>query len=172
VAARHLHHFGYHPHVYYPKQPKNELYARLKTQLENLSVPFVDDFEASLKSADHVIDAIFGFSYNPPIRPPFPSIISLLTTTTIPVLSVDIPSSWDVENGPPSEGPGSDFMPNALISLTAPKPCVKYFKGRHFIGGRFLSKEMAGRYGVDVPEYRGDEQVIEVGIEGGGEGKL
>ena len=26
MAARHLRHYGYHPTVYYPKRPKNELY--------------------------------------------------------------------------------------------------------------------------------------------------
>jgi NAD(P)H-hydrate repair Nnr-like enzyme with NAD(P)H-hydrate epimerase domain len=26
VAARHLHHYGYQPSVYYPKRPKNDLY--------------------------------------------------------------------------------------------------------------------------------------------------
>ena len=26
VAARHLWHYGYRPTIYYPKQPKNELY--------------------------------------------------------------------------------------------------------------------------------------------------
>ena len=33
---------------------------RLAKQLEDLEVPFVDDFPTALKSADHVVDAIFG----------------------------------------------------------------------------------------------------------------
>lgn len=28
-------------------------------------------------------------------------------------------------------------MPQYLISLTAPKPLVRFFKGRHFLGGRY-----------------------------------
>lgn len=28
-------------------------------------------------------------------------------------------------------------MPTTLISLTAPKPLVKHFSGRHFVGGRY-----------------------------------
>jgi len=63
-------------------------------------------------------------------------VISALSSTSIPVTSVDAPSSWDIESGPPKEGPGSDFMPEALVSLTAPKPLVKWFRGRHFLGGR------------------------------------
>jgi NAD(P)H-hydrate epimerase len=54
----------------------------------------------------------------------------------VPVTSVDAPSSWNIESGPPKDGPGKDFNPAALVSLTAPKPLVAWFKGRHFLGGR------------------------------------
>lgn len=168
VAARHLAHYGYKPSVYYPKQGKNELYERLKTQLKNLSVPFVPDFTETLKSADLVVDAIFGFSFSGSLREPFPSIISQMEATSIPVLSVDAPSSWDIEKGPPSEGPGSKFMPQALISLTAPKPCVKWYHGRHFVGGRFLTKSIAEKYDLDCPEYPGIDQIIEVDVNADG----
>ena len=56
-------------------------------------------------------------------------------------------------------------MPEALISLTAPKPLVKWFKGKHFLGGRFLSPEMAAKYGLDIPKYEGLDQVVEVAVE-------
>ena len=112
-----------------------------------------------------------GFSFSGAIRDPFPSVINMLSSTKVPVLSVDAPSSWDIESGPPKEGPGSDFMPQTLISLTAPKPCIKYFKGRHFLGGRFLSEKVAGKYDIDVPAYKGDAQIVEVSVEEMG-GKL
>ncbi|KAH7112834.1 apolipo protein A-I binding protein-like protein [Dendryphion nanum] len=173
VAARHLVHYGYQPTVYYPKQSKNELYQRLTKQLKDLRVPFTEDFPSALPTTDHIIDAIFGFSFSGSIREPFPAIITALAQTTIPILSVDAPSSWNIETGPPDEGPGKDFHPQALISLTAPKPLVKWFRGRHFVGGRFLGQEVAERYGLDVPRYEGLDQVVEVEVEKGeGEGKL
>jgi NAD(P)H-hydrate epimerase len=55
-------------------------------------------------------------------------------------------------------------MPAALISLSAPKPCVKFFSGRHFIGGRFLTPAIADKYGLDLPKYPGIDQVMEVGV--------
>ncbi|EEP78815.1 hypothetical protein UREG_03661 [Uncinocarpus reesii 1704] len=139
---------------------------RLKTQLHNLSVPFTDDFTTSLSKTSLVVDAIFGFSFGGPLREPYPAIISQLESTQVPVVSVDAPSSWDIESGPPKEGPGAKFMPEVLVSLTAPKPCVKFFKGRHFIGGRFLTKGVAEKYGLDVPKYPGVDQVMEVDVEG------
>ncbi|EOD50370.1 YjeF-related protein [Neofusicoccum parvum] len=161
VAARHLWHYGYQPTVYYPKQSKNELY-----QLEDLDVPFTDDFDAVLGAADYVVDAIFGFSFSGEVREPFPKVIEALRDTKVPVLAVDAPSSWNIETGPPDSGPGKGFQPPALISLTAPKPLVKWFKGRHFLGGRFLSSAMAEKYGLDIPPYEGLDQVVEVPVEG------
>jgi NAD(P)H-hydrate epimerase len=127
-------------------------------------VPFTEDFHKSLSETDFVVDAIFGeftgseqqgkraskclwadilmsnqqkgFSFSGEIREPFPAIIKALSATAVPVLAVDAPSSWDIQSGPPDSGPGQNFHPTALISLTAPKPLVEKFKGRHFLGGR------------------------------------
>ena len=41
VAARHLHHFGYKPSVYFPKQSKNELYERLSLGLGHFLYRFI-----------------------------------------------------------------------------------------------------------------------------------
>ena len=166
VAARHLWHYGYQPTIHYPKQSKNELYQRLVTQLKSLEIPFSDDFEAALADASHVVDAIFGFSFSGEIREPFPAIISALEETSVSVTSVDAPSSWTIENGPPDSGPGKTFMPAALVSLTAPKPLVKHFRGRHFIGGRFLSPSMAKKYDLNLPEFSGMDQIVEVNVGG------
>jgi NAD(P)H-hydrate epimerase len=166
VAARHLWHYGYKPTIYYPKQSKNDLYQRLTTQLRNLNVPFTDDFPSALKETDHIVDAIFGFSFSGPLREPFPSVITSLEQTIIPITSVDAPSSWDIETGPPSFGPGSKFFPQVLVSLTAPKPLVKFFGGRHFIGGRFVTPDIKEKYDLWLPEYDGLEQVVEVGKDG------
>ncbi|KAF7921787.1 hypothetical protein EAE99_007550 [Botrytis elliptica] len=164
VAARHLWHYGYKPTIYYPKQGKNELYQRLSTQLRNLSIPFTDDFSEALKESDHIVDAIFGFSFSGSIRDPFPSIIRALETTSLPITSIDAPSSWDIATGPPSSGPGANFMPQYLISLTAPKPLVRFFKGRHFLGGRFVTPEISQKYNLQLPEYEGVDQIVEMPV--------
>ncbi|KAK8000687.1 YjeF protein [Apiospora arundinis] len=161
VAARHLRHYGYQPTIYYPKRSKSDLYQRLAKQLEDLDVPFVEDFPSALKSTDHIVDAIFGFSFSGEVREPFPAVIKALEETKLPVTSVDAPSSWNIEEGPPKSGVGSSFQPEFLISLTAPKPLVKHFQGRHFIGGRFVSPSIAKKYDFEVPEYQGLDQIVE-----------
>ncbi|PQE15808.1 hypothetical protein CJF30_00006211 [Rutstroemia sp. NJR-2017a BBW] len=165
VAARHLWQYGYKPTIYYPKQGSNELYQRLSTQLKSLSIPFVDDFPSALKETDHILDAIFGFSFSGSVREPFQSVITAMEETSLAVTSIDAPSSWDIAEGPPSSGPGAKFMPECLVSLTAPKPLVKHFKGKHFLGGRFVSPEIREKYDLQLPEYEGVDQIVEMPLD-------
>lgn len=108
-----------------------------------------------------------GFSFKPPVRAPFGTVLDQFKKTSKPILSVDIPSGWDVEKGNPGDGfePGADACPtttilsqgdrcptaeltrvgyfctDAILSLTAPKIGVKAFAeagGKHLLGGRFI----------------------------------
>lgn len=168
VAARHLHHFGYAPRVVYPKMEAitagNELYRRLTVQLSQLSVPVTADWsEAAASGADVIVDAIFGFSFKGwrggGKDAPFDSIISFLSgDQPAPVVSVDIPSGWDVEKGPPE---GSALRPDMLISLTAPKLCASRFQGRfHYLGGRFVPPSIVEKNSLILPRYPGAEQCV------------
>lgn len=88
--------------------------------------------------------------------------IRAMAESSSPVLSVDVPSGWDVDRGPSVDGEASLFHPDALISLTAPKPFVRHFHNRHMVGGRFLTPAMAEKYNIDLPEYAGVDQVVEI----------
>eukprot|EP00435_Cladocopium_sp_Y103_P031978 s1763_g8.t1 len=160
VAARHLYHFGYAPHVIYPKaNQKSQLFVNLTTQLAQLSVPVEAALPENLERYCVVVDAIFGFSFSGAVRAPFDEIIRRLSSGP-PVLSVDIPSGWDVEQGPPAEG--VTLQPGFLISLTAPKMCAAHFKGRHFLGGRFVPPGIVEKYQLKLPIYPGISQVVEL----------
>lgn len=103
----------------------------LITQCKALGLPFlsVDDvccagFQARF---DVIVDAIFGFSFKAPVRSPFDTILASTTEAcgSAYVVSVDIPSGWDVTTGD-SAIPG--FSPDMLVSLTAPKLAAKAFE--------------------------------------------
>lgn len=128
-----------------------DIYKRLQQQCTNCTVPTIsslDELKQQLQpgKSDCILDAIFGFSFKPPVRAPFDEVLPLLNNSKLPIVSVDIPSGWDVENGPvelkTNEGTsvGDGLNAEVLISLTAPKEGVKSFKGRHFLGGRFVPK--------------------------------
>ncbi|KAK3094766.1 hypothetical protein FSP39_005941 [Pinctada imbricata] len=162
VCARHLKLFGYKPSVFYPKRPNKPLFEALSKQCEGMDMPFLSFFpsEAHLitESYNLVVDALFGFSFKPPVRPEFASVIETLKKVEIPICSIDVPSGWDVENGDP-EG----LQPDLLISLTAPKRCAKLFKGKyHYLGGRFVPRTLEQRYELSLPKYPGTDCVVEL----------
>lgn len=179
MAARHLQQFGHRVVVFLPKPGSKEIYKRLRKQCENAEIEILqseDEFVGAWrdgKGFDVVMDAIFGeeddhrtvvchtltsphvgFSFHPPVRPPFATLLRALQTSSTPVVSIDIPSGWDVEQGPrpleDTDGAQIDVLdPEVLLSLTAPKRGVRRFrvKGwegakktryRHFLGGRFV----------------------------------
>lgn len=80
---------------------------------------------------------MLGFSFKGTPRSPFDFVISCLKNdkTRPPIVSVDIPSGWDIELGDPNQ---TYFKPEVLISLTMPKLGSKTFDGIHLLGGRFL----------------------------------
>ncbi|KAF5350035.1 hypothetical protein D9756_009040 [Leucocoprinus leucothites] len=171
VAARHLGMFGYKPTVYLPKPGSKDIYKRLATQCQNMSIPILTPSQATdvsplkqaLSQSDVILDAIFGFSFHPPVRAPFDAVLPLVTQSKLPIVSVDIPSGWDVEKG---DEFGVGLQPDVLVSLTAPKLGVKSFKGRHFLGGRFIPKALDEKFGLNLPEYPGFSQIVELPSEG------
>ncbi|CAI5703530.1 unnamed protein product [Peronospora effusa] len=167
VAARHLVHFGYTPSILYSKRSAKPLFQGLVTQCEQLKIPFIEDIpDASSVDAtyDLILDGIFGFSFSGSIRPPFDHIVGTLQKCQTPIVSIDIPSGWHVENGNES---GNGLEPQMLISLTAPKVCAKYFTGTdksHYVGGRFVPMSLAKEFNLELPGYSGVEQCVKLPI--------
>ncbi|KAF9475062.1 YjeF N-terminal domain-like protein [Pholiota conissans] len=168
VAARHLGMFGYHPTIYMPKPGSKDIYKRLQTQCANMKIPIIppsndlEDLRKALHHTDVIMDAIFGFSFQPPIRTPFDAVLPLLNDSRLPIVSVDIPSGWDVEKG---NNFGVGLHANVLISLTAPKEGVLDFRGRHFLGGRFVPKTIEEKFDLQLPQYPGTDQIVELPLE-------
>lgn len=151
VAARHLKHFGFNPIVVYPKQSSGTIFTNLVHQLDGLRIPIVQTLP-DLQCASLIIDGLFGFSFKGPSREPFTSMITSMQTLqeTIPILSIDVPSGWDVNLG---DVHGTGFVPSATISLTLPKKCMKSYHGIHYVGGRFMPPFLAEELQLRMPNY-------------------
>eukprot|EP01091_Cochliopodium_minus_P016670 TRINITY_DN631_c1_g1_i1.p1 TRINITY_DN631_c1_g1~~TRINITY_DN631_c1_g1_i1.p1 ORF type:complete len:232 (+),score=63.37 TRINITY_DN631_c1_g1_i1:59-754(+) len=159
VSARHLFYFGYNVTVLYPKSSKNHPMPGLIKQLTKLKIKILDTLEEDFdKKYDVLVDAIFGYSFKGEIREPFKNILNKINKSQFKdILSVDIPSGWDVEKGNiTNEG----LSPSVLISLTAPKQCALNFKGRHYLGGRFVVPEIDEKYQLNLPKYKSTQQAV------------
>ncbi|CBZ56154.1 hypothetical protein NCLIV_065800 [Neospora caninum Liverpool] len=159
VAARHLKLFGYQVHVWYPRPTAKPLFEGLMKQLKNHRVPVTFEAPPGLADFHLIVDSIFGFSFKGALRPPFDEVLQRLKASNIPILSVDIPSGWDVEKG---NVRGEGLEPQYLISLTAPKLCAKHFGKVHFVGGRFVPESMVEKYQLVLPDYPGIQGVVRI----------
>jgi len=136
-------------------------------QIQIVDLPFLSympqETHLITQSYHLIVDAIFGFSYKPPCRPQFTDILTKLAEVSksgTPIISVDIPSGWDVEEGPPTDETPV-LEPDCLVSLTAPKICASHFKGKyHWLGGRFVPEALANQYQLNLPKYEGTEQCL------------
>ena len=174
--------------VWYPKGPgKSELYAKLVDECrETRGVTFVDEEEvlkmmdahapnAAEAKATCFVDAMFGFSFRGDVRAPFVEVMKKLIALTnaerderaLFTVSLDIPSGWNVDGAPSGD---EVFVPNLLISLTAPKCCatfddpalgeptprMKSLAQTHVVAGTFLTEEMCEKYGLRAVPLRRD----------------
>ncbi|KAI0755053.1 YjeF N-terminal domain-like protein [Daedaleopsis nitida] len=165
VAARHLGMFGYKPTIWMPKPGSKDIYQRLKAQCDNMKIQTLEpsqdtnSLKSALASSDVILDAIFGFSFKPPVRAPFDAALPLIANSGLPIVSIDVPSGWNVDEG---KVDALALDPDVLVSLTAPKEGVRDFKGRHFLGGRFVPKTMQEKFELNLPEYPGFSQIVEL----------
>ncbi|KAI1793382.1 YjeF N-terminal domain-like protein [Ganoderma leucocontextum] len=165
VAARHLGLFGYKPTIWMPKPGSKDIYQRLKAQCDNMRIRTLDptsdlgSLKDALSASDVILDTIFGFSFKPPVRAPFDDALPLLSQSGLPIVSVDVPSGWNVDEG---RVDARALEPDVLVSLTAPKEGVRAYKGRHFLGGRFVPNTLEEKYQLDLPEYPGFSQIVEL----------
>lgn len=150
VAARHLTFFGFECDVLYPKRSSKKHFVNLVKQCEDVGIKFVDEVPLD-GNFNAIVDAIFGFSFKGAPREPFKTALEQMrdmqATKNIPVISVDVPSGWNVDDGDVAE---TGFLPQVLVSLTTPKESARGFVGRHFVGGRFLPPTLAEKYNVKV----------------------
>lgn len=159
VLARHLSLMKYVPSIYYPKRTEKLLYNNLINQCTMMGIEFLTACPENADSFLFITDALFGFSFKPPVRDSFADIMELMYATKTPICSIDIPSGWDVEKGQVAD---KSINPYMLVSLTAPKLCARDFKGIHYLGGRFVPQALADKYQLNLPEYEGTESCIKL----------
>lgn len=146
VAARHLSLMGFtRVEVVCPVNK----FPFLSRQLNAFNVPFVATVDPH---AALIIDGVFGFSFRPPLRGPFPELLGQMNDCRAPLVCVDIPSGVDVDTGERCDGALRE--PHALVSLTAPKRGSRAVQCElHYCGGRFVPPGLASELGLTLPDF-------------------
>ncbi|MFQ5965100.1 MAG: NAD(P)H-hydrate epimerase [Candidatus Scalinduaceae bacterium] len=114
VVARHLYNKGINVSVYLTTKISDVLAAdgdagtNLKIVLnmnlrikELQSLQDIEEIEKELPGCDIIIDAIFGTGLSGEVREPIRSLIKKINETNKPVISIDIPSGLDCDEGVP-----------------------------------------------------------------------
>lgn len=155
VAARHLKLFGFNPVVVCPKLGKGDLFQRLLNQVKRSDIEVHEKLPDNFLSNDIIVDAVFGFSYKPPLRSEYRDLLNSIVSSGKKLVCVDVPSGWSVNDGPP-EDDTPILQPDVLVSLTAPKLCARRAKNAvHYVGGRFVPPSLEKKYQLNLPQYPG-----------------
>jgi NAD(P)H-hydrate epimerase len=155
--------------VWYPKGAgTNELYGELVRECrETANVEFVDEdavlgmmrerATSAAATPRCFVDALFGFSFKGAVRAPFVNVLNALVALT------------NGDAGAPDDG--DIFVPDLLVSLTAPKQCcatlddpargeprprVKRMAQTHVVAGTFLTDALCEKYGLEQIPLRVD----------------
>uniref|UniRef100_A0A1I8GY74 NAD(P)H-hydrate epimerase n=1 Tax=Macrostomum lignano TaxID=282301 RepID=A0A1I8GY74_9PLAT len=144
VCARYLKLFGYKLTVFYPKTPAKAAYRSLLNQCEKMDIPFLSYMPGDVQVLDHnyclIVDALFGHTFQAPVRPDLADVLQKLTETAVPVVSIDVPSA----------------LPSARHAdlLAATKRCSLEFAGRrHYVAGRLLPATLVNKLDLRLPTW-------------------
>jgi len=161
VTARRLHHMGYNIEVVYPNRVSREPFVGLVNQLKALDVRVNMGMPGVANGYGLIVDGIFGTGFDAEdIQPPFSFMLKQIRDPslfgTVPIVSIDIPSGWDPERGPPEETE-MRIEPDLLVSLTAPKTFARKFSGMHYLGARCIPPRMNFKHKLNLPPFDGKE---------------
>lgn len=92
---------GNNPTLFYPKKANKPLFDNLTKQCQGMELSFLSEFptdvEVIQRSYSLVVAALFGFSFQPQVRPLFAGVIDTLKKVDTPICSVDVPSGNNPE---------------------------------------------------------------------------
>nr|WP_319382338.1 NAD(P)H-hydrate dehydratase [uncultured Roseibium sp.] len=143
IAARCLEMSGHAVSLYLLKPPDTlkgdalEAFGRLNSGMRgSISYPasgdrISDDFPKDLRSADLVIDALFGAGLDRPLSGPVLDLVGLINQSGIPVVAVDLPSGL---SGATGEVLGGAIKSRATVTFFRKKPGHLLLPGKALCG--------------------------------------
>lgn len=98
VVARELWFQGYRVSVLRPLAKSKPLTQDHFQYVQSLGVPILEDTDA-LMEQDFIVDGLFGFGLERPIEGALEQLLAQLNVTSIPIVSIDLPSGLHTDTG-------------------------------------------------------------------------
>lgn len=163
VAARHLSNHGVDVHVRLTRSPEDyegvpahqlRILHRMGLLIEVLDDPVPLD-------GDIAIDALIGYSLRGAPQGVARAAINAMNASSVPVVSLDIPSGVDSTNG---STPGSAVYADTTLTLAAPKRGVRGndHVGRLFVGDISVPHSVYERLGFDHDPFFAGSWIVGV----------
>lgn len=140
VAGRYLYEMGYVPTVFVlaPPEELSDAARDAFFALQSVSVKAIilgehnlDNLAAGLKKAALIVDAIFGFSLQGPVRGIANRVIEIINISPCPTLSVDLPSGLESDTG---EIHGVCIKAAKTLTFSCPKNGLVAYPGANVVG--------------------------------------
>lgn len=151
ASMRHLLNHGVHTNLILSRAPQ-DLRGAAAAQYRILKGSGVDGIPASsldqvLPSTGLIIDSLIGYSLHDAPGGPIKELIEACNRSSLPVLSLDIPSGFDATSG---ERPGAAVSPTRTLTLALPKLGLRGIPGRLFLCDIGIPSPLYKCIGVDV----------------------
>ena len=155
IASRHLSNWGANVEVL-SFFPSNDLKTNVKSQLQ-----IIDNMKISITNNinnynyDLIIDAIFGCNFKPPSSIPMNNIINRINESKIFIMSLDLPSCLDADDGIVND---VTIKSNLTLTLGFPKKGLFNLESRKYVGELYLAdisipNAVYSKFGINSNEF-------------------
>ncbi len=135
--------------------------ARQLRPLSQMNVPIVV-FRRSLPPHDLILDALIGYGLRGAVRGVERDLITAANASEAPVISLDVPSGLDADNG---DAAGDAVRADATMTLALPKCGLLTASARAYVGDLYLADisvppALYRRLGLELATPFGDDTVV------------
>ncbi len=166
ACARHLHNHGYKVDLILSHSPE-DLSGPAASQYATIHQAGFSAYEVGamdelLNETCLIIDALLGYSLQGAPRGPIRDMILASNQSSLPILSLDLPSGTDATSG---VAPGEVIMPHRTLTLALPKTGLKDTPGRIFLADIGIPPELYEHIGLHLDAIFSDRYFLELRLQ-------
>lgn len=161
-VARHLHNRDYKVKVFVDadslkEEPKNQLNILEKIGLEYFSDK--EQLKKEIGQTELIVDALLGYNLAGNPKAPYDELIKLINQANVPIVSVDVPSGWDCEQGKAMQ---PCIRASHIVCLSFPRKGLDKYDGEVYLADIGLPKALWKDLGLDFGNIFKQEDIVKV----------